>query len=63
MSIDPNVHLFAMEACPADTSADRVLELARRLQREINAFAEQELEHDEELRALRGLTDEEKARI
>jgi hypothetical protein len=53
-SIDPNVLQFALDACPTSTSPARVRELAGLLQDAINDFINEELEHDEERRSLKG---------
>ena len=54
MTIDPNVRLFAADVLPAGTSPERVLSLARDIQRDINTWYDEEREHEEELRSLKG---------
>lgn len=54
IDIHPNVHLFAVECCPAGTSKEEILSLARELQRAINGWCEEKRERDEEVRSLKG---------
>ena len=52
--IAPATEIFARDSVPKGTSTMRILSLAREIQRTINGWYDEEREHEDELRSLKG---------